>query len=44
MTDLQDTKVPFGMNAHEIILEHVSSLDIPVCLIFPVATLMTIGL
>ena len=35
MTDLQDTKVPFGMNAHEIILEHVSGLDIPVCFDFP---------
>jgi len=35
MTDLQDTKVPFGMNAYEIILEHATGLDIPVSFDFP---------
>lgn len=35
MTDLQDTEIPFGMNAYEIILDQISGLDIPVCFDFP---------
>lgn len=35
MTELQDTKVPFGMNVYEIIVDHTSSLQIPICFDFP---------
>ena len=35
MTEMKDTKVPFGMDSYEIILRHVKELDIPVCFDFP---------
>ncbi len=36
MTNMKDSAVPYGSTAEEIILSHVSSLDIPVCFNFPV--------
>jgi muramoyltetrapeptide carboxypeptidase len=35
-TDMKDNTVPFGKSAEEIILEHVSSYNYPVCFGFPV--------
>lgn len=35
MTDIPDTKRSFGKNAYEIIHEHVSGYDYPVCYNFP---------
>lgn len=35
MTDMKDNPIPYGKNAEEIILEHVSDLNIPVCFGFP---------
>ena len=35
MTDMSDNAVPFGKTAEEIIKEHVSEFDYPVCFNFP---------
>ncbi len=35
MTDMRDNEVPFGKNAEEIVVEHVSQFDFPVCFGFP---------
>ena len=35
MTDMNDHATPFGKNALEILQEHLSSLNIPVCFNFP---------
>lgn len=35
MTDMSDNAVPFGKTAEEIIMEHVSEFDYPVCFNFP---------
>jgi len=35
MTDMKDNKVKFGISAEEIIANHVSKYDIPVCYGFP---------
>ena len=35
MTAMTDNEVPFGKNAEEIIAEHVSGYDFPVCFDFP---------
>lgn len=35
MTDMKDNDTPFGKNGNEIIAEHVSSYDYPVCFDFP---------
>jgi muramoyltetrapeptide carboxypeptidase len=34
-SDMHDNEVPFGKNAYEIIMEHVSEFDYPVCFDFP---------
>jgi muramoyltetrapeptide carboxypeptidase len=34
-TDMHDNAIPFGKNAYEIILEHVSEFNYPVCFNFP---------
>ena len=36
MSDMKDTAVPFGKTAYEIILEHTSKYNYPVCYGFPV--------
>jgi muramoyltetrapeptide carboxypeptidase len=36
MTDMKDNAIPFGKTAEEIISEHVSEYDFPVCFGFPV--------
>jgi muramoyltetrapeptide carboxypeptidase len=36
MTDMKDNTIPFGKTAEEIIAEHVSEYDFPVCFGFPV--------
>jgi len=35
MSDMKDNAIPFGKTAEEIILEHISAYDYPVCLGFP---------
>jgi muramoyltetrapeptide carboxypeptidase len=35
MTEMNDNTIPFGKTAEEIILEHVSEYDFPVCFGFP---------
>lgn len=35
MTDISDNLIPFGKNAEEIIMEHVSGFHYPVCFNFP---------
>jgi muramoyltetrapeptide carboxypeptidase len=35
MTDMHDNTIPFGKNAHEIILDVISEYDFPVCFDFP---------
>jgi muramoyltetrapeptide carboxypeptidase len=35
MTDMSDNAVPFGKTAEQIIMEHVSEFDYPVCFNFP---------
>jgi len=35
MSDMNDNEIPFGKSANEIILEHVSEFDYPVCFNFP---------
>ncbi|MDD2636135.1 MAG: LD-carboxypeptidase [Bacteroidales bacterium] len=35
-TDMKDNKNPFGKNAYEIIHEHISDYDFPVCFDFPI--------
>jgi muramoyltetrapeptide carboxypeptidase len=35
MTDMHDNTIPFGKNAHEIILEITSEYDFPICFNFP---------
>ncbi|WP_046757760.1 S66 peptidase family protein [Kordia jejudonensis] len=35
MTDMHDNTVPFGKNAHEIILDVTSEYDFPICFNFP---------
>jgi len=34
-TDMHDNKIPFGKNAYEIVAEHVSEFNYPVCFGFP---------
>ena len=34
-TYMHDNKIPFGKTAYEIILEHVSEYNFPVCFNFP---------
>ncbi len=34
-TDMHDNKIPFGKSAYEIIAEHVSDFNFPVCFNFP---------
>lgn len=36
-TDMKDTERPFGKSVNEILLEHVSEFDYPVCFDFPVS-------
>jgi muramoyltetrapeptide carboxypeptidase len=36
MSDMNDTQVPFGKNAYEIILEHCGKYNYPICYGFPV--------
>lgn len=35
MTDMHDNTIPFGKNAHEIILDLTSEYDFPICFDFP---------
>lgn len=35
MTRMHDNKIPFGKNAHEIILNNLSEFDFPICFDFP---------
>jgi muramoyltetrapeptide carboxypeptidase len=35
MTDMHDNTIPFGKNAHEIILDVTSEYDFPICFDFP---------
>ena len=35
MSDMKDNTIPFGKTAEEIIAEHVSEYDFPVCFGFP---------
>lgn len=35
MTDMHDNTIPFGKNAHEIILDITSEYDFPICFNFP---------
>jgi muramoyltetrapeptide carboxypeptidase len=35
MTDMRDNTIPFGKTAEEIVKEHVSDYDYPVCFGFP---------
>ncbi|MEM6686407.1 MAG: LD-carboxypeptidase [Bacteroidota bacterium] len=35
MTDMHDNTIPFGKNAHEIILDVTSEYDFPICFEFP---------
>ncbi len=35
MTDMHDNQIPFGMNAHQIILDITKEYNIPICFDFP---------
>lgn len=35
MTDMKDTSIPYGINANEIIWNHVKDYDFPICFDFP---------
>ncbi|RYD87358.1 MAG: LD-carboxypeptidase, partial [Sphingobacteriales bacterium] len=36
-TDMKDTERPFGKNVYELIADHVSAYEFPVCFGFPVS-------